>query len=166
MSSQEKRQPQAAGSDRVRPIRESIHWQARARHGNGPAVLVVRVDQAAELLQAHGKAAGEQLMLAVTSALQRRLRPHDRLALVRDDEFLLVLGGVTPQTVRRIEHRVAEAVRSLHLSMGGRMWALTCSIGMACAPEGRFPMPSVQTLVREADADLHRVIAQQARRQA
>ncbi|MFN5510323.1 MAG: GGDEF domain-containing protein [Burkholderiales bacterium] len=158
--------PVLQGADRARIVREVPRWQSRSRLSSGPAVLVVRIDQAADILKVHGPVAAEQLMMAITGALQRRLRSQDRLALVRDDEFLIVLPGVLPAVIRRIEQRLSDAVRGLRLSMAGRLWVLSSSIGVACAPEGRLPAPSVQELVRQADDDLHRMMAGEARRRA
>lgn len=77
-----------------------------------------------------------------------------------------MLQGVLPAVIRRIEQRLGDAVRGLRLSMAGRMWVLSSSIGVACAPEGRQSLPSVQELVRQADDDLHRMLAREARRRA
>ena len=134
--------PVVPGADRARIVREVPRWQPRSRLSSGPAVLVVRIDQATDILKAHGPVAAEQLMMAITATLQRRLRGQDRLALVRDDEFLIVLPGVLPAVIRRIEQRLSDAVRGLRLSMAGRLWVLSSSIGVACAPEGRLPVPS------------------------
>jgi diguanylate cyclase (GGDEF)-like protein len=139
-------------------------WLPRADQVNGPAIMVVRVDQADDIMRSQGQNAAEQLMLAITSTLQKRLRAQDRLALVRFDEFLLVLSGVTSASLNRIAQRLAAAIEGLRLSMAGKAWTLSCCIGMACAPEGRFPPPSLHELVREADADLHKTLARAGHR--
>lgn len=145
------------GAEPQQQVREVPRRQNRKRSSGCSGVLMVKVEQAEEILKAHGATAAGQLMLAINSALVRRLRSEDRVALVRDDGLLVVLPGVTAKTIRRIEQRVEQAIRDFRLSVAGRLWSLTALIGVASSPEGRLPGLSVPSLARLADDDLHRV---------
>jgi diguanylate cyclase (GGDEF)-like protein len=121
----------------------------------GDAVLIVDVDQFAAIRAAHGCPAGEQVTRAVADALRRRLRRADRIALLRDDEFLAVLPGTPEHALPEVVSRVRDAIGTLRLALAGRIWGLSCTIG-AAAREGGGPC-GLEGLVRAADTELHRV---------
>jgi diguanylate cyclase (GGDEF)-like protein len=126
--------------------------QARGEHG-GEAVVIVDVDQFPEIRARHGASGAEQVTRAVADALQRRLRGRDRLALLRDEEFLAVLAGVPAEAVGAIVERLRGDVQALRLALGGDVWRLSCTIGSAARQTRPCPL---EALVRAADADLHR----------
>ena len=127
----------------------------------GEAVLIVDVDQFGAIRRRHGAAAAEQVTRAVAECLQRRLRPDDRLALLRDDEFLVVLSGAPRESVPSLAARLRDDVQALRLSIAGSIWSLTCTIGAAA--RGSRPC-GLEALVRAADADLDRARRGDARR--
>jgi diguanylate cyclase (GGDEF)-like protein len=129
----------------------AAHRERRA-HG-GEAVLIVDVDQFGAIRGHHGPAAAEQVTRAVAECLQRRLRRDDRLALLRDDEFLAVLSGAPREAVPSLVARLREDVHALRLAIAGTIWSLTCTIG--AASRGSRPC-GLEALVRAADADLDR----------
>ena len=125
------------------------------RAGMGDAVVIVDVDQFAAIRAMHGSEAGEQVTRAVADCLRRRLRGEDRLALLREDEFLAVLPGATEEMLPAITHRLRSGVEGLRLALAGRVWTLSCTIGAAAATRGSRPC-GLEGLVREADSELHR----------
>ena len=128
--------------------------QAR-RPGRGDAVVIVDVDQFSAIRAMHGTDAGEQVTRAVADCLRRRLRGDDRLALLREDEFLAVLPGTSEDALPVITERLREGVEGLRLALAGRVWTLTCTIGAAAAAPGMKSV-GLEGLVRAADTDLHR----------
>lgn len=100
---------------------------------------------------------------AVAECLQRRLRRDDRLALLRDDEFLVVLTGAPGDAVPVLAARLREDVQALRLSLAGNLWSLRCTIG--AASRGSRPC-GLEGLVRAADADLDRARREGGRRLA
>jgi diguanylate cyclase len=128
----------------------------RARSpGRGDAVLIVDVDQFAAIRAMHGSEAGEQVTRAVADCLRRRLRSDDRLALLREDEFLAVLPGASEDALPVIIERLREGVEGLRLALAGRVWTLSCTIGAAAAAPG-IKSFGLEGLVRAADTELHR----------
>ncbi|MEI7443780.1 MAG: diguanylate cyclase [Burkholderiales bacterium] len=125
------------------------------RAGSGDAVVIVDVDQFAAIRAMHGSEAGEQVTRAVADCLRRRLRSEDRLALLREDEFLAVLPGATEEMLPAITHRLRSGIEGLRLALAGRVWTLSCTIGAAAATRGSRPC-GLEGLVREADTELHR----------
>jgi diguanylate cyclase (GGDEF)-like protein len=127
----------------------------------GEAVLIVDVDQCGAIRACHGAAAAEQATRAVAQCLQRRLRRDDRLALLRDEEFLVVLAGAPEGSVAALVARLRADVQALRLAIAGSVWSLTCTIGAAA--RGTRPC-ALEALVRAADADLDRIRRETARR--
>ncbi len=131
---------------------EATGRRERLAH-RGEAVLIVDVDQFGAIRGRHGAAAAEQVTRAVAECLQRRLRRDDRLALLRDDEFLVVLAGAPHDSVPALVARLRDDVQALRLAIAGSIWSLTCTIG--AASRGSRPC-GLEALVRAADADLDR----------
>lgn len=120
--------------------------------GRGEAVVIVDVDQFRAILARHGVTAGEQVTRAVGDCLRARLRACDRLALLRDDEFLAVLPGAGEATLEPIAARLRDSVHALRLALAGEVWSLSCTLGAAA--RGR-QSASLEALVRAADSALH-----------
>ena len=133
--------------------REGIGAHVRCP-GAAEAVVIVDVEQCAAIRAAHGTQAGEQVTRAVSECLRRHLRAGDRLALLREDEFLAVLPGVGDRTLAEITARLREGIEGLRLALAGRVWSLSCTIGAAAAPTSR--PRGLESLVRMADTELHR----------
>jgi diguanylate cyclase (GGDEF)-like protein len=131
----------------------------RRAEDSGESVMIIDIDQSAAIRARHGSAAGEQLGQAVAECLRRRLRTGDRLALLREDEFLAVLPGAPCEELPAIEARLREGVRSMRLSIAGKEWQLSCTIGSACSNQLSGQSRRLESLVRLADAALHRARA-------
>lgn len=115
--------------------------------------MILDVDQFASIRRRHGSWAGEQVTHAVADCLRGRLRTGDRLALLRDDEFLAVLPGAAEPALEPISRRLREAVTGLRLALAGQVWTLSCTIGAAARGSQQR---SLEGLVRAADTALHR----------
>ena len=138
------------GAGGARPRQDAVRTR---RACDGEAVVIVDVDQFTAIRARHGAPAAEQVTRAVADRLRRRLRGDDRLALLRDDEFLAVLAGAPADALPSIVARLRDDVRTLRIALSGRVWALSCTVG-AAARDGR-PC-ALEALVRAADGDLHR----------
>jgi diguanylate cyclase (GGDEF)-like protein len=118
----------------------------------GEAVVILDVDQFAQIRARHGVHAGEAVTRAVAECLRRDLRTDDRLALLRDEEFLVVLAGTCEACLPGIERRLREGVQALRLALAGAVWTLSCTTGGAARGEASR---SLEGLVRAADGALH-----------
>lgn len=116
-------------------------------------MVILDVDQVPAIRTSHGVRVAEQVTRAVAETLRRRLRGGDRLALVREDEFLAVLSGVSAESVPAIAARLRDDVQGLRLALSGTEWTFSCAIGTAA----RDSRPcALESLVRAADSDLYR----------
>ena len=80
--------------------------QARQR-GGAACLLMIRIDEYAQLEKQHGKALLQQLVLAFSRRLRQLVRPLDVLARVGPDHFCLIThladaGQATPGSFRRL----------------------------------------------------------------
>jgi diguanylate cyclase (GGDEF)-like protein len=128
----------------------------RRPNAAGDSVMIVEIDQANAIRARHGSAACEQLAQAVAECLRRRLRGGDRVALLRDDEFLAILPGAPRHELAAIENRVRQAIDGLRLSIAGTEWRLSCTIGSASSSQLAESSRRLDSLVRLADTALQR----------
>ncbi len=129
---------------------QTARWHERIS-GSGEAVLIVDIDQVAAIRARHGWVAAEAITRLVADCLKQRLRHADRLALLREDEFLAVLPGAAEPVLSRIEARLRAAVHQLRVPLHDDVWTLSCSMGAAARSSSAL---SLESLVRAADSAL------------
>jgi diguanylate cyclase (GGDEF)-like protein len=123
------------------------------RHRLPLSVLYGDLDGFKLVNDAHGHAAGDELLVAVAERFRACLRPEDTLARLGGDEFVLLLEhGSDPQVVAA---RLAGALQEPFSTSAGS-FRLSMSTGIAeLDPEA--PTPSPQQLVARADAQMYAV---------
>jgi diguanylate cyclase (GGDEF)-like protein len=123
------------------------------RHRLPLSVLYGDLDGFKLVNDAHGHAAGDELLVAVAERFRACLRPEDTLARLGGDEFVLLLEhGSDPQVVAS---RLAEALHDPFSTSAGS-FRLSMSTGIAQV-EPEAPTPSPQQLVARADAQMYGV---------
>jgi diguanylate cyclase (GGDEF)-like protein len=113
-----------------------------ARFGHPATLVLLDLDRFKHYNDAHGHAAGDELLCWVVHRIRGALRPTDSVARLGGDEFALLLAGADRAAgeiaVRRVSEDLAERVR--------------ISCGMASAPaEGEH----LDALYRRADSELY-----------
>lgn len=107
------------------------------------AVAFIDVDGLKRVNDTRGHAEGDRLLIAVASALTRRLRSHDVVYRYGGDEFVCVLPGANLEGAKPI-------FDAIHESFTGE-FENTFSIGMTELMEGDTP----ETLLARADRELY-----------
>jgi len=109
------------------------HIEQVRRYGPEGALLIIDLDDLKSINDRHGHDAGDEIILAVTAALRRRLRAADPIARLGGDEFAVLLT----RGDRRTGALVADGLRAeivtetaAHARAGGPAH-LTASIGVA-----------------------------------
>ena len=121
------------------------------RHRLPLSVLYGDLDGFKKVNDAHGHAAGDELLVAVAERFRACLRPEDTLARLGGDEFVLLLEhGSAPDVVAG---RLDEALRDPFTTSAGS-FRLSMSTGIA-EVDAESPTPTPQQLVARADAQMY-----------
>jgi two-component system cell cycle response regulator len=128
----------------------------RVRRYNAPlSILLIDLDHFKQINDTYGHLAGDEVLAAVATLLQRTVRSVDMVARYGGEEFVVVL----PETGRQGAVAFAERIREKVAACGFRVADLqeahiTTSIGVATFPSPR--LDSVEDLFRAADIALYR----------
>lgn len=115
-------------------IMESLseHWQLSQRKSLLLTVIMADVDHFKNVNDTHGHPAGDAVLKAVASTLQKTLRSHDRLGRYGGEEFMVVLSDTALETGARIAERMREVVAALEVPFDGKTLKVNMSFGLAC----------------------------------
>lgn len=150
-----------------------------ARHGHEVAILFCDLDDFKRVNDSAGHAAGDAVLIEVSTRITSMLRAGDSVARVGGDEFVVLLEqatddlhapsdgfpaaddsvGVATERAPADPHQAAatvaeriktELIRPIHYD--GHDHVVSVSIGVACAAAGR----QAEDLIREADMAMYR----------
>jgi diguanylate cyclase (GGDEF)-like protein len=129
-------------------------WRQARRDGTRVAAMVLDLDHFKRLNDAHGHAAGDAVLSAVTAALATSVRPADVLARTGGEE-MVVLGLVGDAAeAGHLAERLRAAVAAARTAEGH---AVTASIGVALTRpvDGEDVPGALWRLVDRADAAMY-----------
>ncbi len=106
----------------------------------GGCVLLADLDHFKRINDTHGHPAGDAVLAAMSQRLAAALRENDKLVRWGGEEFLAVLGPMTPAQADLTAERLLQAVRREPVMWNGHMIRCTISIGYAS-----FPMAGTAT---------------------
>ena len=119
------------------------------------AVLFLDLDDFKTVNDSLGYEAGDEMLQAVARRLGECLRGRDIVARHGGDEFVAVCEELDdPTEVVLVADRIQQALRA-PLSIHGETLSMTASIGVAISANSRH----ARTLMRDADAAMHRAKA-------
>lgn len=124
------------------------------RQDTGTGLIFVDIDDFAALNEAHGRAAGDDVIQAITSILSRAVRPYDALGRYGGEEFLILLPGCPADTTRQVAERMRLAVASEQVPTESGYVPVTISLGVATAAPGGLGS-SPESLIKAADAAVY-----------
>jgi diguanylate cyclase (GGDEF)-like protein len=123
--------------------RRYFNERVLAVDGNRPVggcVLLADLDHFKRINDTHGHPAGDAVLAAMSQRLSAALRENDKLVRWGGEEFLAVLGPMTPAQADLTAERLLQAVRREPVVWNGHLIRCTISIGYAC-----FPMAGTAT---------------------
>jgi diguanylate cyclase (GGDEF)-like protein len=123
-----------------------------ARHGRAAALLMIDSDHLKSVNDAHGHAAGNQLLRELARAIQAELRFTDLAARYGGDEFIVLLPDTPAKGALEVAERIRNRIAATPLPINGTAITASVSIGIACYPEDGGTLDS---LAAHADGALY-----------
>lgn len=116
-----------------RGVRESLQGHARrSGHDGTPlSAVLIDIDDFKSVNDTYGHSAGDAVIRAVAESVRGSLRPADVAGRIGGDEFVAILPGAELHEAKIIAERIADAVRTLDLSVYDLTAEITVSIGVA-----------------------------------
>lgn len=122
----------------------------RAEHGARPySIAIVDLDNLTQLKDSGGQDAANQMLIAVSAALQRSIRTTDIAARLGGNEFAVLLLDADPTTAGTIAQRIRTAVYAGTISIGNRLVRANVSIGVASFPKDHLAAADVVHLAEQ-----------------
>ncbi len=100
----------------------------------GGCVLLADLDHFKRINDTYGHPAGDAVLAAMSQRLAAALRENDKLVRWGGEEFLAVLGPMSPSQADSTAARLLQAVRRAPVVWNGHLIRCTISIGYACFP--------------------------------
>jgi diguanylate cyclase (GGDEF)-like protein/PAS domain S-box-containing protein len=102
------------------------------RYGEVGALLVIDLDSFKQVNDTYGHKVGDELLAAIATELQHRLRGTDAVARLGGDEFAVLLPGTTAEDARKVAATLREAIASCGVTAEGGVWiSVAASVGVA-----------------------------------
>ncbi len=112
------------------------------------AVMFFDLDGFKQVNDAHGQAAGDELLRIIGARLRRVVRAQDVVGRVGGDEFACLIGGIGDRAqLAHLAGKIGQAV-SAPCTVGGLKLVVHASIGIATSPDAGN---SADTLLKSAD---------------
>ena len=132
------------------------HWQQFRRRGRRFAMLLVDIDHFKQVNDTHGHPAGDAVLAQVGERLRRHARATDTVGRMGGEEFLIVMGEVTPNQARQSAERLRRAFEEQPVAAGALALPMRVCVGVALADprDGR-----AEDVLQRADRALYRAKA-------
>lgn len=128
-----------------------------SREGRRHALLYIDLDHFKGINDAHGHAAGDQVLREAARRMQQIVRENDTVARIGGDEFVILLHAVSDaQAALRVAEKLLEALNE-PVYWRGEALALGCSIGLAVFPDHAQDQES---LIQAADGAMYQAKAE------
>lgn len=128
-------------------------WAQADRTARPLSCMVIDLDGLKEVNDAFGHDGGDTALCAAAKALRGELRGNDVICRVGGDEFLAICPGSGLDAAMACAERLRRAVGAVALEIGGRLVALSVSIGVA---EKTRDVPDADALLKLADQGAYR----------
>lgn len=120
----------------------------------GTAVLFIDIDRFKWVNDAHGHAAGDELLVHVSRILQRSVRRDDLVGRLSGDEFIVITRTRKPEAAAELAQRIITAIRR-PIRVAGIELSHSASVGICLAQPG----DTASLLIENADMAMYRAKA-------
>jgi diguanylate cyclase (GGDEF)-like protein len=129
------------------------------RFGRAYAIVMIDVDNLAEINESLGHEAGNMILNAVAAAISRSVRNSDVVARFGGDEFIVLCVESTPEVATAIAQRIRNIVYAGTVSVANRLVRANVSVGVANFPTDHLYPKELMILAQrrmQQDRDLRR----------
>lgn len=116
------------------------------------SLAMIDLDHFKQVNDAHGHAAGDQVLQQIAKMLRREVRPDDLVGRMGGEEFLVVLPGACPQAAAQVAHRLRTRAEETVINADGHPIRQTMSIGVAVRDAAH---PDLNSLIKTVDGLLY-----------
>lgn len=120
------------------------------------ALLILDLDHFKRINDAHGHAAGDEMLRAAARAMVSEVRIIDRVFRIGGEEFAILLTGADATAAEATAERLRQSIAALSIPVHGAEIGATVSIGIALGSQSSEP----GNLVETADKALYRAKSQ------
>jgi diguanylate cyclase (GGDEF)-like protein len=121
-------------------------WQA----GLSPSLLFIDLDGFKQVNDQLGHGAGDRILCDVARILEASVRANDMAARIGGDEFVVLLIGATRETLVETAQRIIDRLLFELTGTQSQRIHVTCSIGIAIAPQDGNDAASLLKLADKA----------------
>jgi diguanylate cyclase (GGDEF)-like protein/PAS domain S-box-containing protein len=101
------------------------------RSNKTSALLYLDLDRFKYINDTAGHAAGDQLLIEISSHLKSRLRDADLLARLGGDEFAVILTDIDIKEISTVADSFREVLEQFNFNFEGKQYRVYCSIGVS-----------------------------------
>jgi diguanylate cyclase len=131
----------------------ALRVAAARQHGGRFVLLFIDADNFKEANDAFGHAAGDAVLVALSSRIRETLRSGDFAARIGGDEFVVLVDPLDPAVEpQAIADRLRAAIAQPLILPAGELYRPTASIGFAVFP---FQADGAAELLTAADAAMY-----------
>ena len=123
-----------------------------ARNGSQFAMLMLDLDDLKPVNDTFGHQRGDELLRAVTDAIQRNVRSTDVAARYGGDEFVILLSDTEPEGAQVVAEKLRNDISSLAVGSLDRPARTSASIGVVTYPQDGT---SIETLIADVDKAMY-----------
>ena len=118
------------------------------------AVLFIDVDRFKWVNDAHGHAAGDELLMHISRVLQHSVRRDDLVARLSGDEFIVITRTGSPEAASELARRIIAAIRR-PIRVAGTELSHSASVGISFIT----PNDTASSVIENADMAMYRAKA-------
>jgi len=130
-------------------------WSAAARHARPFGVVFVDLDHFKQINDVRGHHAGDIVLERVSRVMRRVIRTEDTAGRFGGEEFVVLCPGATHAQTMAAAERIRAELEAEEFSIGGDVWRVTASFGVAAVAAVRGEA-QWDVALRQADAALYR----------
>ncbi len=102
----------------------------RRRYGDECALMMIDLNRFKQVNDTYGHTAGDDLLMAVATALSQRIRVTDSIARLGGDVFVVMLTNVSREQAVALSAELQAAIAGVRVTAGAAVISVTASIGM------------------------------------